>query len=308
MITSDEEHYRDFNNEAAELLEQQCPIAESEIVSFSEVYKFQTCRRAWYYQFYLGLRSEETDAIGTGNRGHKLLQNFYLLLKMGHSKEKALKLITAQAKEEMKEDIDGNLLKAWVLVDNYIRETDFNSKAIHVEGRFLVPAKKLTNDTFFDSVQIGFTPDLVLERTGGFIDIEDYKFVQRKWSQKKVNRFPQLRVYHLLMEAMGYTISRTVLREFNTQTGKIFAHPYPMSSVEKENVLKDFLSGVSEVLNFRRSINEETSVATEATRTMNYTACQFCHFERPCTMEAQGKNANYTLSTEYTKSSYNYGS
>ncbi|HEY0771161.1 MAG TPA: hypothetical protein VGD31_12585, partial [Sphingobacteriaceae bacterium] len=96
-------------------------------------------------------------------------------------------------------------------------------------------------------------------------------------------------------------------RVFNTQTGKIDDYPYPMSVAEKINVTTDFMDGVEQVLRFRRRIGNHKQLASVAsTRTVNYTACQFCHWEAPCTLEAQGKDATYTLATQYTKSSYDY--
>lgn len=281
------------------------------IISYSEIAKIQTCKRQWYYRFDLGLRPEhESDAVTTGTNGHKLLQNFYNLLEEGSSKEIALKVVTAQAVAALKEHqfSDGNLLKAWTLVDNYIRATDFVAKAVMVENRFLVPLTKLAEKYTVDihglhSVQVGFTPDLVLERSHKFLDVEDYKFIQRAWSQKKINRFAQLKVYQLLLEAMGYEISRTVLRTFNVTTGKITAYPYPMSHDEKEQVLSDFVEGIREVAEYRM---KSLTQAVHHPRTMNNNACQFCDFELPCTLQAQGKSAERTLATQYIKSEYSY--
>jgi hypothetical protein len=281
------------------------------IISFSEVLKYQTCQRQYYYRFTLGLSpEEESDAITTGVNGHKLLQNFYELLRQGKTKMEALKIVADIAMKGLGDAkfADGSLLKAWTLVDNYVRETDFTSEAELIENRFLVPLAKLLPSVFPQDeelldVQIGFTPDLVLRRKGGLLDIEDAKFVQRAWPKKKLNRFPQIKLYQIFMEAMEYEISRSIVRMFNTTTGKIEAHVYSMTPIEKEILLRDFVHAIRETLEFRKRPFE---IQNHAARTMNYTACTFCHFEFPCTLEAQGKDATKTLETQYVKSSYDY--
>jgi len=64
-----------------------------EIISYSEVFKWDTCPRQYWYRFGLGLRPQnESGAIDTGVKGHKLLQHFYNLLELGHSKDEAVRL------------------------------------------------------------------------------------------------------------------------------------------------------------------------------------------------------------------------
>lgn len=280
------------------------------IVSYSEVFKYQTCPRQYYYRFILNRAPlEESDAIQTGVKGHKLLQNFYELMAAGKTKEEALETITHNANKLLAGSAtDFSLLKAWTLVDNYIRATDFTSDAIIIENRFLVPVRQLIGFNEADSyglanVQIGFTPDVVMERTGGKLDVEDAKFVQRAWSNSKLNRFPQTKLYQIFLSRMGYDISRSLIRFFNVTTAKISTHPYILTAVEEQILLDDFIKGVSEVVKYKTA--PEHSLAS-APRTMNYTACQFCQFEFPCSLEAEGKDASRTLNSQYVESSYDY--
>lgn len=277
------------------------------IISYSEVVKWQTCQRSYYYNFVLGRRpTEETSALSTGIKGHALLQSFYEFLHQGHSKEEALKLTEKEAMKIINsshkfKDLD--LLLAWTLVANYIRETDFTSEAFFIENRFIIPASHLTEDDEVAGIEIGFTPDVVFQRKGKHLDIEDAKFVGRAWSKNKLNRFPQLKLYQAFLEGMGYNVSRTVLRFFNTQTGKISTQTYTMTEVEKEILIRDFMSAIKEVYAFKHKTKAEIE---KAPRTMNYNVCQFCSYNFVCSLQAQGKDATRTLETQYVESKYAY--
>jgi hypothetical protein len=276
------------------------------VVSYSEIFKYQVCVRQYYYRFILGLAPiEESDAISTGVKGHKLLQDFYELLREGKDKEEAFKHVTENANKLMKSEsfTDFSLLKAWTLVDNYIRETDFTSEAIIIENRYLFPAAILSDDPLLTDVQIGFTPDVVFERPSGRIDIEDAKFVQRAWSKSKLNRFQQVKLYQVFLDRMGYDISRGIVRFFNLATAKSYIQVYTMGEFEEKTLIHDFMAGVKDVVRFKTQSHEELALAP---RTMNYTACQFCQFEFPCTLEAEGKDASKTLDSQFVKSTYDY--
>jgi hypothetical protein len=275
---------------------------EPVIVSYSELFKYQTCRRQYYYRFILGLSPiEENNAISTGVKGHKLLQNFHQYLSEGKTKDEARQLVLVSANKLLNAEgrADFSLLSSWTLVDNYIASTDFTAKAILIENRFLLPVSLLSDDNELAHVQIGFTPDVVFERKGDFLDVEDYKFIQRAWPKSKVNRYQQSKLYQIFLKRMGYNVSRSTIRFFNVKTAQITEQNYTLGAAEEETILRDFLAGVKEVVEFKAN-------AQYAPRTMNYTACQFCQFEFPCTLEAEGKDASKTLNSQYQKSSYDY--
>lgn len=275
------------------------------IISYSEVLKYQICERQHYYRFIKGYAPrEESAAVATGVDGHKLLQIFFEGLKSGLTKEQSWKVTNERALEEIKQDI--RLLAAWTLVDNYIRDTEFKTESIFIENRFLLPADRLTSlieEDPLHRVQIGFTPDIVFQRKGSFVDIEDYKFVQKAWGANKIERFSQLKIYKILLDRMGYNTSRCILRFFNVATGKSTVKHYTMNPVEEEILIGDFLSGVAAVQSFKE---QSDSILKFAPRTMNYTACQFCPFNFPCSLEAEGKDASKTWATQYKKSPYDY--
>jgi hypothetical protein len=276
------------------------------VVSYSELYKWDTCPRAYYYNFILGLRPEETsDAMSTGIKGHKLLQNFYELRATGKSKEEALAIVHQNARDLMAQEgfADFQLLQAWTLVENYIKETEFKVEAILVENRFLLPASKLTDDPELQEVTIGFTPDVVFRRTGNFMDVEDYKFIQRAWPQKKINMFQQAKLYQIFLMSLGYNVSRSTIRFFNVKTGQCTFKNYTITPIERETLLRDFFGAVKEVLKYRA---QEESQFALTRRTSNSGTCQFCEFELPCGAERKGADVTSTLKHLYIKSDYDY--
>jgi len=249
-----------------------------------------------------------SDPMTTGTKGHRLLQSFYEALREGDTKEEAQHRTRIKAQAMIStENISevGTLLTSWTLVDNYIRDTDFFPEAVLVENRFLIPLSIFTDDPNLADVQVGFTPDVVFERKGGFFDVEDAKFVGRAWSAKKLNRFPQAKLYQIFLNAMGYNVTRTIVRFFNTKTGKVNAQNYTLKSGEEDILIRDFINAVREVLAFREQYEFARS---EARRTMNYSTCQYCFFEAPCSLEAEGKDASKTLAYEFVKSDYDYNS
>lgn len=289
-------------------------IETDTIISFSEVYKWDNCQRQYHYSFNLGLQpEEESDAIKKGVKGHKLLQAFYSALQTGLTKEEAYEATKRMAAKLLEESSqkgipDFELLTAWTLVDNYITSTEFKATALLVENRFIIPVDMLVSAEFIDEndlygVQIGFTPDVVFERTGGFCDVEDSKFIGRAWSNAKLNRFPQAKLYEIFLKRMGYMISRSAIRFFNVTTGKIDYKTFVLDPDEESILIYDFMKGVCEVLQYRSLAPE---FRAKARRTMNYSNCQFCRFELPCTLEAKGKDATNTLKYLYVKRDYDY--
>lgn len=283
-----------------------------DIASYSELFKWDTCPRQWWYQFGLSLRPVvQSAAIDTGLKGHKLLQNFYTFLQNGESKEHALKLTqqsaTALIRSHSVAEV-GPLLKSWTLVDNFIRDTEFVNKAVIVENRFLIPITSIVPLAVaaaygVEEVKIGFTPDVVFEKMGGFCEVEDAKFVGRAWTKSKINRFQQSKLYQIFLKRMGYNVSRSSIRFFNVTTGLIKVQNFILSEKEEETIIHDFLRAVSEVTAFKKLPLE---VQQNARRTTNYTACQFCSFEFVCTLEAEGKDASKTLKAEFVRSTYDY--
>lgn len=278
----------------------------TEIVSYSELYSFDTCQRLHMYRHTMNLRPiKESDALATGNKGHKLLQPFYEGLREGMSKEEALFHASRLAEKLMKEEdrADFPLLKAWVMVERFVRENEFTAKTVLVENRFLIPASTLSPDSRLVDVQIGFTPDLVLEYFNKVLIIEDAKFVQRAWSKSKLNRYTQLKIYQLLLNLLGYNVKRCSIRMFNTSgNGSITEIPAGIKNAEDaKTVQRDLVESIIQLIEYKRN-----GVVFNARRTNNYTACQYCRFEYVCTQQAEGKDVSKTLKYEFVKSNYDY--
>lgn len=280
------------------------------IISFSELFTWDSCERQYFYAYELNIRPQQmSNPMSLGTKGHRFLQYFYEALASGDSKEVALKRTQEIAADTIKEstiqlaDV-GTLLRSWMLVDNYIRDNEFPRESVLVENRFLIAASNFTADPHFADVQIGFTPDVVFKR-GNFYDVEDAKFVGRAWSQKKLNRFMQAKLYQIFLRQMGYNVTRTTLRFFNTTTGKITRKDYVLGIDEETILIRDFIKAVREALEFRDYTEMGKS---QARRTMNYSTCQYCFYEEICTLEAEGKDASKTIKYQFVKSDYDYNS
>lgn len=275
-------------------------------VSYSEIAKYDNCQRAYYYNFILGLQPQEmSEALSTGVKGHQLLQNFYNLMQKGVEKTEALKITTLSAKNLINGGPlpDMALMTAWMLVEQYIKNTDFKAKPVLVENRFLFPVSQLTDDPALAEVQIGFTPDVVFERSGGFVDVEDAKFIGRAWSKSKIDGFQQAKLYQILLNRMGYKVGRSGVRFFNTKTYKITEDFKPLEKAEEGVILRDFLSGIRQMLSYREGSSE---LLTSARRTLNNNNCQYCPFTYPCTLEAKGKDASKVFNALFVKRDYDY--
>lgn len=282
------------------------PLSTPITTSYSEVSKWDTCHRQFYYNFGLGLQpSTPSEAVNLGIKGHKLLQQFYIALGTGMTKQKALDTVSKAAAETIKNEhfTDISILSAWILVEKFIRETEFPYETAFVEKRFMIPASKLTDATDLRDVMIGFTPDVVFKRAGNFYEIEDAKFTGRAWSQKKTNRTIQLKLYQIFLKKMGYKVSNTRIRFFNTESSK---HSYQNSVLdphEEFTILREFIQTVREVAKFKQQPLELQSLVR---RTQNTGVCQYCPFEEPCTLELKGKDASNTLKYLYVKKEYDY--
>jgi hypothetical protein len=276
------------------------------IISYSELSRFDTCDRQYYYNFILGFQPvDASEAIDTGTKGHKLLQIFYTELQNGKTKEEALATVVKKANEEIFATglPNSRMVTAWILVENYIKDNEFKTEAVLVENRFLFPFSMLDDDPEYADVQVGFTPDVVFRRAGDFYDVEDFKFVGREWSAKKKERFQQTKLYQLFLRRMGYQVSRSIIRFFNTQTGKISYDAAAMTDAEEAILIRDFVAGVKELVDFKRRSPERLALSR---RTTNVSTCQYCFYSFPCTLEAQGKSAEKTFKSDYVKREYDY--
>lgn len=265
------------------------------IVSFSEVYTWQTCRREFYYHYGLGLTPiEDKESIYKGVQGHRLLQNFYRGIQRGLTKDEARE----EMREFFREEKMHELVEVWMMVEKYIQDLKLEGEAVLVEEAFVVPVAGE------DSLSIGFTPDLVWNQKGKRIIIEDYKFVGRMWAKSKLSRYTQLDLYNAFLHKMGFNVTRGVLRFFNLATNTFPYQVYTPSQTRLDNLYKEFVESALEIQQFKNLPIEQQKEA--AIRTINYTVCQWCSYIFPCNLEQDGKDASKTLATQYKPSKYSY--
>jgi hypothetical protein len=276
------------------------------IISYSEIFKFDTCKRAFYYSYVKNLRPIVlSDPMDTGTKGHSLLQTFYTCLQEGMNKTEAIKSVTDAASKVLVQNglTDMNMVKAWTLVDNYIRDNEFEAEAVLVENRFLFPFSLLCDDPKYAHIEIGFTPDVVFKRTGGFYDVEDAKFIGRAWSGKKLDHYTQAKLYQVFLRRMGYPVTRSIVRFFNTTTAKITYSGDTLEKAEEAILIEEFIDTIKEVADHK---SLPLTVLEKSRRTANYTICQGCFFSYPCALEAKGKSATGTFANDFVKSDYDY--
>lgn len=279
------------------------------IISYSEIFRFQTCPRQHYYRFVLGKRPvTESQAINTGNNGHILLDIAYNMLAEGKSKEEIFPVLREKVIELVDKALDRGHIDitsaiAETLIENYFNTEDLSFKTLYIENRFLLPLSRLTDDPFYEDIEIGFTPDVVFERVGGFIDIEDSKFVQKAWGGKKLERYTQTKYYHIFMESIGYAVSINKIRFFNVATGKTYTKPYTLTKDERDILVEDLLRGIRPLVEHKRQTAEELA---KTPRIMNYMTCERCSFNFVCSREAEGKDMSKTLAIEFEDSRYDY--
>jgi PD-(D/E)XK nuclease superfamily len=235
---------------------------------------------------------ENSDAIDTGNFGHKLMEIFYRAIATGSTKEEAL----LRVRHTLPKHKEPFMIRSWVLVENYVNDLDIKGTAVAIEESFVVETEYEFN--------IGFTPDLIWWYNDKRLDVEDYKFVQRAWSPRKKARYTQLDVYRCLLLKHGLDVRKGILRFFNVTTGQVDLKEYTANPFRLERMYYEFITAAQTVHAFKNLHPEEQEAL--AIRTLNYNTCQWCDFEYPCNLELDGKSAEKTLQTQFKDLDYGY--
>lgn len=272
------------------------------VISYSEVAIYQQCTQRYYYHFGLGLKALDMGpAITTGIDGHKMLERYYKAVLEGKDQESALAKMHNSV-----ETMTAEKLKAWMLANSYAQEFSSKGKPLLVEEAIIFkPEESLSLGVLgLDGLTVGFTPDLVWETKNGHIQVEDYKFVGRAWSKKKLAHYRQLNLYIVFLRALGYNVTEGILRFFNTTTNQSSSYSFKPTSRELEILKNDFVKEALKVREFR--LQPVVEMREAASRTLNYSTCSYCPFNYPCSLEAKGLSAQKTFATQYTENDYGY--
>jgi hypothetical protein len=268
------------------------------IVSFSELNTWQRCRKSYYYNYTLGfIPIEESPALRRGKMGHRMMQTYLESRLAGVSHEEAKRTITKDLTREETED--PIIIKTWGLVCKHVDTLDFsNVESVYIEQVFKHPLVEA-----FD-LWVGFTPDYGWLFKGGFLTLEDFKFIEKMWSEKKKSRYVQLDLYAGWMREMGENVSQSILRFFNLTTGEITSKPYTPSSEKFKILRREFTLAAIELQEFKsKTVAEQRELAF---RTFDNNTCAFCRYSYPCNLEANGKDASKTFLAEFTTNDYGY--
>lgn len=268
------------------------------IVSGSEIATLNSCEMQYYYQFVLGLwPKDESVAISQGKAGHTNCEQFFKAIQLGATKEEALQEMIPVA-------MDAESLKACSLASKFCE--DFNvasGKPLLVEEQKVVPLE--------GRVKIGLTPDLVWRYNSGKVDLIDFKFSGRAWSQEASEIHYQLPSYrYYLAKNFGIKADKLKYVYFNTKNqneDKYKIHTFTVTDQETEEVVRDQIKSIDRLIEFR-----EAPVAwsrKEAKRINKVFVCDYCPFKFPCRLGRKGleKKEQQALNLMYTQNTYGYG-
>lgn len=264
-----------------------------ERVSYSEAKVFDTCEKQWTFTYGMGLYpvgDYVSDAVAIGRYGHTYLEVYFKALMQGMSKTEALDKILKVASE----DTSSNSLKGMLAAVKYAEARPEDGKPIMVEQKIRVPV--------FENLEFSFVPDLVWEYTSGpwkgMISVDDFKFVQRKWSEAAITMYRQVPLYLYFLQQHGYPNARKgVIWFINRDTGDYKRHVLNPSKEELIGFAREHSKTAQRILEFRTL---PTHVVREvARRTSNTDACQKCFFVFPCKLELGGNDISKTLRSNY---------
>jgi hypothetical protein len=228
--------------------------------------------------------------VHTGRYGHTYLEVFYKSLQEGKTKEQALKIM----QESGKDDINGPSLKGLLAALNFARDRPEDGRPILVEEKIKVFVE--------EGLEFTFVPDLVWEYTEGpwkgQCSVEDYKFVQRRWSDTAISFYRQVPLYiHYLMENGYPTAKKGILWFINRDTGVSQRRIVTPTKEDLQGFVSEHLKTARRIIKFKNlPIIEQNQVAM---RTSNTDQCQKCYFSFPCRLELSGKDISKTLRTGY---------
>lgn len=258
------------------------------MVSYTAVSTFMSCPREFYYRFILNLTpKKQSEAITNGVVGHSMMEKYYKGIRDGVDPE--------TARQSMQTVLSSNmtvgLATVWAMVDNYVRDMPLEGEVKFVEDTMVVP---ISHD-----LEVAFTVDFGWIYNNKWIELDDYKFIGRKWSNNKELRYTQLDLYNIMLRLLGYPVKQGNLRFFNLETRKIYKKVYDSSYTKLNRVYDEFVKAALKVKEFLDLPIEEQE--EQAIRTLNYNLCHYCHFVYVCDLELEGKDASNTMKLEYTK-------
>lgn len=268
------------------------------IVSGSEIATLNSCEMKYYYQFVLGLwPKDESVAISQGKAGHTNCQQFFEAIQAGLTKEEALQAMIPVA-------MDAESLKACSLASKFCQDFNVDSgRPLLVEEQKIVPLE--------GRVKMGLTPDLVWGYHSGKVDLIDFKFSGRSWSQEASEIHSQLPSYKRhLAKHLGIKADKLKYVYFNTKNqteDKYKVHQFEVTDYEAEEVVRDQIKSIDRLIEFR-----ESPVAwsrKEAKRTSHVFVCDYCPFKFPCRLGRKGleKKEQQALDMMYAHNTYGYG-
>jgi CRISPR/Cas system-associated exonuclease Cas4 (RecB family) len=277
------------------------------VISHSEVSSFSLCKLRHYYAFGEKLRrSKRSDALNRGIVGHQILQGFFGKIKEGYSVEQSLEFLTEKLQDLIKSDTDST-----VAVELFQLMHAFINRYGDEIARWKVKSIEDTYLTAFPDFIYAFTPDLIISKPNGKVELLDWKFTYDFYDGKLLSLLPQLPRYIGALRASGihvdagrYGFFRYRKLKNPTMEDQSSLVPIILTQSRIDKALFDLSVVAGEIVELK---TQPMDIWKEkATRVYDPVVCSRCPFTELCTEELHGGDGLVARRFKYEKSDYGY--
>jgi hypothetical protein len=276
------------------------------ILSHSEVSSMNTCSRAHYYAYGLGLKPKKrSEALSKGIAGHEILAEAMRV----YAKQKTyasfcvaieLGIMDLMGKDPLIASQVGTYLSEF-MKNGSVRELVSNATPSFIEEKM-----------FLDIPEFGFTYAFTVDAAmvvGNKLEIWDWKFTQNFYDMDIVTLMPQLPRYVGAARQLGWNVTGARFVNIRTrpvkeETEKIKITNVPVTSALIRTAFKDLLPAAERIIALREGGIEKWESKTA--RAANSINCTNCAFKQPCRESALGADVTLTLQHMYERNDYGY--
>lgn len=286
-------------------------------ISQSEVDSRLACERKHWYSFgkehplypgTTGLQStHHSDSLTRGTVGHKVLENYYVAIKNGQSRESAFITardlhIKAMGENPDRAEIYQETLNYFISYHRFYEDEDF--EPLVLEHNFELQIN--------DTLVFPFTPDAVFKHIpSGKIYVVDHKFLYRFYQDRVFPILPQMLRYAKALRLLGYPVDGYIYNMISTDkraVNRFKRHKVDFQKthfVKMDQVWLEMLKTMAAIRDEKRS-----SLAWEARaqRNMSSFSCANCPFLELCIAELEQQNGvDLMVGQFYESNKYGYG-
>lgn len=290
-------------------------------VSNTEITSFSTCKRAHYYRFIVSLEPKEhvlSKALYRGIVGHRVWEQYYLVIKDGGSVDDAKAAGMAQVKAELETinmenpesyDMAAIVVEVGKLFEVYVEvyRTDI-FEPIEVETVF--------STNMAPGIDYGLRLDLLGEITKGEfrgdLAVIDHKFLYNFKTTNELDMDGQLPKYISTVADSGYTVTKGIFNQIryrslkNPEPSNLFAREWiKVKPTETARIWQDQTQVAEEIATMKELPHAEAE--RKATRNMSPYICRSCYFKKLCKLELNGQSITNAVAMDYQPNTYGYG-